>query len=41
LDPTPTDHTEELKSVLAFHGQHAFALGTVTALAEVVLACPA
>jgi hypothetical protein len=26
--------TDELTSVLAFHGQHAFALGTVIALAE-------
>jgi len=26
--------TNELASVLAFHGQHAFALGTVIALAE-------
>jgi hypothetical protein len=33
VDPTPTV-TDELTSVLAFHGQHAFALGMVIPLAE-------
>jgi len=32
--PTLPPITDELTSVLAFHGQHAFALGTVIALAE-------
>jgi hypothetical protein len=44
---SPRHIADELTSVLPFHGQHAFALGTVIALAECsrapsqVLACPA
>jgi hypothetical protein len=34
LEPTLPPIADEFRSVLAFHGQHAFALGTVIALAE-------
>jgi hypothetical protein len=34
LEPQLPPITDELTSVLAFHGQHAFALGTAIALAE-------